>query len=197
MNKLLFASIAALLPARALASECVSDNQCPSGWCMTYTIPGEPCPWWNPLCVPEDYVGGECADDVVQLENEYSGECMRPENGSSTAGAEVVLDTCAATASRDWGLFRLDDGTTMIVNAWSELCLTNSGSDYFQEACNFLTPPNSQQYVETLETNDSHRLFQNAIGPDCVRGTTTGGHYIFESHNCDLYNNSSRHWFYN
>jgi hypothetical protein len=200
MNKLVMASIFAVLPLQvASASQCTRDSDCSTGWCFNYTVPAvNNCPWWDIFCIPmEAVVAGECADEVVQLENEFSGECMRPDGGSQSVGVEVVLDTCANTASRDWGLFRLNDGTTMIVNSWSELCLTNSASDYFQEECDFASPPNSQQYVETTEQNGSNRLFQNVVGRDCVRGTTTGNHYIFESHNCDIHNNASRHWFYN
>lgn len=200
MDKRVIALIVAVLPLQvASASECTSDSQCATGWCFTFDQPVvNTCAWWDIFCLPPaPALGGECADEVVQLENEFSGECMRPVGGSRSIGAEVGLDSCAVTASRDWGLFRLRDGTTMVVNSWSELCLTNVGSDYVQEPCDFAAPPDSQQYVETDETNGSHRLFQNVVDDDCVRGTTTGGQFIFESNTCDLYNNASRHWFYN
>jgi hypothetical protein len=65
----------------------------------------------------------------MRLRNEASGQCLRPQGGSTAVGAAVVLDSCTNVASKRWYEYRRA-GTTvpMIINEASRLCLGRNGT---------------------------------------------------------------------
>ncbi len=77
--------------------------------------------------------------DWVKFENDYSGQCLRPEGGSRTPGATVTTDRCTNSYSRYWTIVDNPHGDgELIVNRWSYLCLEKNPNGYgspYQNTC--------------------------------------------------------------
>jgi len=182
----------------ALASECAYDSDCDGdSTCHYFTVAveGDCLPWpLDFICDPvEHWATGECSDDLGKLRNDYTDDCMRPENGSQSVGTTVTRDTCAETSSRRWHLIEHGQGVVSYVNSYSDLCLTQVGDGYEQQECWLHNP--AQQFELDVEFDGSFRIFHEGSADTCVRAHPNETD-PFRSTTCDVNNTTSRHWWY-
>ncbi len=104
----------------------------------------------------------------VKLENEYSGQCLRPSGGSRVAGAPVTTDTCTNSYSRYWNIRDNPHGTgQVLVNRWSHLCLQRGNGDVLTQ--NYCTGSKEHSFDVEGNTGTQRNMIFHDNDRQCMR----------------------------